>query len=277
MAAGGNKSQAFYDHYCFLPLHVFCGDRLLPSYLRPSNIDGARHAWAVLALLVKRFREVWPRVRIVFRADSGFCRWRMLRWCDNNDVFYIVGLAKNKRINELAAPLIEKARKRFEATGRKQRLFGSPRYAALTWDRPRRVIARIEHSGKGSNPRDVVTNLPGKPQKLYERIYCQRGEMENRIKEQLQLFAGRSSAHHWWPNPFRLLLSSLAYVLLEAIRRLGLKGTALARAQVGAIRLKLLKIGAVVLRNTRRVRFLLSSAHPYQRLFWLVAIRLNPG
>ena len=273
----GRFFHGYYDHYCFLPLYVTCRDQLLVSYLRPSNIDGAKHAWAILALLVKRIRQEWPDVRLVLRADSGFCRWRMLRWCDGHNVFTIVGLAKNERINELAAPQIDQARKRFEATGRKQRLFGSPRYGAHTWDRERRVIARIEHGGKGSNPRYVVTNLPGNPKKLYERIYCARGEMENRIKEQMQLFADRTSAHRWWPNQFRLLLASLAYVLLETIRRLGLKGTELAQAQVATIRLKLLKIGAVILRNTRRVRFLLSSAHPYQHLFLLVAARLKPG
>ena len=273
----GRFFHGYYDHYCFLPLYVTCRDQLLAAYLRASNIDGAKHAWAIPALLVKRLRQEWPQVRILFRGDSGFCRWRMLAWCDRHGVGYIVGLAKNKRINEMAAPLIEKARKRFEATGRKQRLFGNPRYGAHTWDRPRRVIARIEHTRKGSNPRYVVTNLPGNSRKLYERIYCARGEMENRIKEQLQLFSDRTSAHRWWPNQFRLLLSALAYTLLEAIRRLGLKGTELARAQVATIRLKLLKIGAVIVRNTRRVRFLLSSAHPYRHLFWLVAARLKPG
>ena len=273
----GRFFHGYYDHYCFLPLYVTCRDQLLAAYLRASNIDGAKHAWAIPALLVKRLRQEWPQVRILFRGDSGFCRWRMLAWCDRHGVGYIVGLAKNKRINEMAAPLIEKARKRFEATGRKQRLFGNPRYGAHTWDRPRRVIARIEHTSKGSNPRYVVTNLPGNSRKLYERIYCARGEMENRIKAQLQLFSDRTSAHRWWPNQFRLLLSALAYTLLEAIRRLGLKGTELARAQVATIRLKLLKIGAVIVRNTRRVRFLLSSAHPYRHLFWLVAARLKPG
>lgn len=270
----GRFFHGYYDRYCFLPLYVTCGDRLLVSYLRPSNIDGAKHAWAILALLVRRLRQVWPQVRIVLRADSGFCRWRMLRWCDRHAVYYIVGLAKNKRLNEMAAPLIDKARKRCDTTGRKQRFFGNLRYAAQSWDRQRRVIARIEHTRQGSNPRYVVTNLPGNASKLYERIYCARGEMENRIKEQLQLFADRTSAHQWWPNQFRLLLSSVAYTLLEAVRRLGLKGTELARAQVGTIRLKLLKIGAVILRNTRRVRFLLASACPYQHLFRLVAQRL---
>ncbi len=273
----GRFFHGYYDTYCFLPLYVFCGDQLLLSYLRPSNIDAAKHAWAILALLVKRLRQAWPEVRIVLRADSGFCRWRMLRWCDRQNVGYIVGLAKNERINKQAGALIGRAKTRFENTGHKQRIFGDLTYGAHTWDRPRRVIARIVHDAKGSNPRYVVTNLPGRSKRLYEKVYCARGEMENRIKEQLGLFADRTSAHHWWPNQFRLLLSSLAYVLMETIRRLGLHGTELARAQVATIRLKLLKIGAVILRNTRRVRFLLSSAHPYQHLFWLVAARLKPG
>ena len=272
----GRFFHGYYDHYCFLPLYVFCGDRLLVAYLRPSNIDGARHAWAILSLLVKRFRQVWPHVRIVFRGDSGFCRWRMLAWCERHDVHYIVGLAKNDRINEVAREQIERARQRFDTTGRKQRMFGNLRYAAHTWDRQRRVIARIEHEARGSNPRYVVTNLPGNSRKLYERIYCARGEMENRIKEQQMLFADRTSAHRWWPNQFRLLLSALAYTLLETIRRLGLKGTRLERAQVHTIRLKLIKIGAVIVRNSRRVRFLLATACPYRDLFTLVAQRLAP-
>ena len=273
----GRFFHGYYDTCCFPPLYVFCGDQLLVSYPRPSDIDGAKHAWAILALLVKRLRQAWPGVRIVLRADSGFCRWRMLRWCDRHGVGYIVGLAKNSRINKQAGALIGQARTRFEATGGKQRLFGNLRYGAHSWDRPRRVIARIQHDGKGSNPRYVVTNLKGRSKWLYERVYCARGEMENRIKEQMQLFSDRTSAHRWWPNQFRLLLASLAYVLMEAIRRLGLAGTELARAQVGTIRLKLLKIGAVILRNTRRVRFLLSNACPHQDLFYLVAARLKPG
>ena len=273
----GRFFHGYYDHYCFLPLYVTCRDQLLVAYLRPSNIDGAKHAWAILALLVKRLRQAWPGVRIVLRADSGFCRWRMLRWCDRRDVGYIVGLAKNKRINTQAGTLMKQAKTRFEASGRKQRLFGDLLYGAHTWDRRRRVIARIEHGEQGSNPRYVVTNLPGRSKWLYERLYCARGEMENRVKEQMQLFSDRTSCQRWWPNQFRLLLSSLSYVLLEAIRRLGLHGTELARAQVATIRLKLLKIGAVIVRNTRRVRFLLASAHPHQHLFRLVAARLKPG
>jgi len=271
----GRFFHGYYDHYCFLPLYVFCGSQMLVAYLRPSNVDPARHAGAILNLLVKRLRAVWPEVEIIFRDESGFCRWRMLRWCDHHNVGYIVGLAKNPRINAIAADLMAEAQARFEATGQKQRLFAGAQYGALTWDCKRRVIMKAEHSALGSNPRYVVTNLTGNPAELYDHLYCARGEMENRIKEQqLDLFSDRTSCHHWWPNQFRLLLSSLAYMLIDVIRRLALKGTQLAQAQCGTIRLKLLKIGAVVLRNTRRVRLHLSSAFPYQSLFWLTAKRL---
>ena len=271
----GRFFHGFYDHYCFLPLYVFCGSQLLVAYLRTSKIDAAKHAWAILALLVKRLRKVWPNVRIIFRGDSGFCRWRMMRWCDTHNVGYIVGLAKNNRINELARTYIEKAEKEFNCTQRKQRFFASVRYAALSWDKKRRVIVKAEHNEQGSNPRYCATNLKGRAQYLYDEVYCARGDMENRVKEQqLDLFSDRTSCHNWWPNQFRLLLSSLAYILVEAIRRLGLKGTELAKAQCGTIRLKLFKIGASVLRNTRRIYFHLSTAYPYQHLFFLVAHRL---
>ncbi len=274
----GRFFHGYYDHYCFLPLYVFCKDQLLASYLRPSKIDAAKHAWAILALLVKRLRQVWPKVKIIFRGDSGFCRWRMLAWCERHRVGYIVGIAKNKRLNRLAKADRDAAEHAFAASARKQRRFAECSYAADTWDRSRRVLVKAEHTAKGSNPRYVVTNLPGDPQRLYDRLYCARGEMENRIKEQqIDLFSDRTSCSAWWPNQFRLLLSSLAYTLLEAIRRLALHGTELARAYVGTVRLKLLKIGAVVLRNTRRVRILLSSSYPYQDLFLRVAARLAPG
>ena len=268
----GNQEKRFfhgyYDDYCFLPLYVFCGEQLLVSYLRPSNIDAARHAWAILKFLTKRLRQSWPQVKIVVRADSGFCRWRMLRWCEGHGVHYIVGLAKNSRVLELAQPLITQAQEAFAEKKEKQRLFGEVQYAASTWDRERRVVVKAEHTEKGSNPRFVVTNLEGVAQNLYDDIYCARGEMENRIKEQqLGLFSDRTSCSGWWANQFRLLLSSCAYVLFEAMRRVGLQGTELERAQVSTIRLKLLKIGAVVLRNTRRIRFLLSSSYPYQKIF----------
>jgi hypothetical protein len=274
----GRFFHGYYDGYCFLPLYVFCGDQLLVSYLRPSHIDGAKHAWAILALLVKRFREIWPAGRISFRADSGFCRPRMLAWCERQGVDYLVGVAKNPRLNRLGGPWIETAQGGYVGSGEKQRLFGEFRYAADTWDRQRRVIVRVEHTEKGSNPRYLVTSLPGSAQRLYEDRYCARGEMENRIKEQqLDLFADRTSCHPWWPNQLRVLLSSAAYCLVEARRRLALQGTELAQATCGTIRLRLFKIGAVIVRNTRRIRFLLASSYPYPTLFLKVSVRLCPG
>ena len=274
----GRFFHGYYDHYCFLPLYVFCGKQLLVSYLRPSKIDGAKHAWAILALLVKRLRQTWPKVRILLRADAGFCRWKMLRWCEHHDIEYLVGIARNDRLNAQAQSFLDAAERAFDSTGRKQRRFHVMYYAAHSWDRRRRIIVKAEHTAQGSNPRYLVTNLQAEAQYLYDRLYCARGEMENRIKEQqLDLFADRTSCHAWWPNQFRLLLSSLAYTLLEAIRRLALDGTELANAYVGTIRLKLLTIGAVITRNTRRIRVQLSSAYPYQQLFAHVAAKLQPG
>ena len=274
----GRFFHGYYRHYCFLPLYVFCGHQLLVSYLRPSNIDGAKHSWAILSLLVKRLRQVWPKVRIIFRGDGGFCRWKMLRWCDHHEVGYIIGLAKNKCLNRLTASLQDEAAACFAATGHKVRWFTDFQYAARSWDGARRVIAKIEHSQHGVNPRYVVTNLEGDAKQLYDKLYCARGDMENRIKEnQLDMFGDRTSCQHWWPNQFRLLLVSLAYTLIEAIRRIALKGTELANAYVGTIRLKLFKIGAVILKNTRRIRFLLASGCPYKELYFLAANRLAPG
>ena len=257
---------------------MFCGEQLLVSYLRTSKIDAARHAWAILSLLVKRFRRQWPEVRIIFRGDSGFSRWKMMRWCDRHNVGYIIGQAKNSRLNRLSADLHEQAERDCQASEQKQRLFTSIEYAAASWDRARRVIVKAEHSWQGSNPRYVVTNLEGNSQELYETVYCARGDMENRIKEQqLGLFADRTSCQKWWPNQFRLLLSSIAYVLLETLRRSCLQGTEYARSQVATIRVKILKVGAVVIRNTRRIKILLSSSYPFQSVFAAVAAQLAPG
>jgi len=264
----GRFFHGYYGGYCFLPLYVFCGEQLLVSYLRPANSDASRHAWAVLKLLVARLRQAWPKVKLIFRGDSGFCRWRLLRWCEDHDVQYVVGLAKNARVLKLAQPLMEQAQRGYDSHQSKQRLFGEVEYGAESWDKERRVLAKAEHTAQGSNPRFVVTNLPGPAQLIYDELYCARGEMENRIKEQqLGLFADRTSCHGWWANQFRVLLSGCAYVLMERLRALALAGTELARAQAHTIRLKLLKIGAVVLRNTRRVQLLLSSSYPYQSIF----------
>ncbi len=272
----GRFFHGYYNHYCFLPLYVFCGQQLLVSYLRPSKIDASKHSRAILKLLVRRFRQVWPEVPIIFRGDSGFCRWRLMRWCDRHDVGYIIGLAKNTVLTAKAQSWIDRSCQQFQESCEKQRVFADFTYAAGTWDRQRRVIVKAEHLKQGSNTRFIVTNLPGDPQELYDDLYCQRGDMENRIKEQqLYLFADRTSCHEFLSNQFRLMLSSAAYVLLDTLRRVGLKGTELACAQVSTIRLKLLKIGARVRCSARRIVLHLASGFPLQWLFHAIVGRLT--
>ena len=274
----GRFFHGYYDQYCFLPLYVFCGSQLLVAYLRPSNIDAAQHTWAILALLVKRFRQVWPNVKIIFRGDSGFCRWKMLRWCDRHQVHYIVGLAKNSRLLALAQPLMDQAATQCQATREKQRIFAWVTYGAGTWDRTRPVIAKAEHDIQGPNPRFVVTSLTGDAQALYDELYCQRGAMENRIKEQqMGLFADRTSCHDFEANQFRVLLSAAAYVLLDHLRHTALAGTELATAQITTLRLKLLKIGGRLVRSARRIVLHLAGGYPLQTLFRQIAQRLTPA
>lgn len=275
----GRFYHGYYRNYCFLPLYVFADEQLLVSYLRPSNIDGAKHAWAILSLLVKRLRREWPAVVLTFRGDGGFCRWRMMRWCDRHDVGYIIGLSKNSRLQKKVAAEVAEAARQHQATGEKVRQFKALDYAADSWDKPRRVIAKIEHLDKGPNLRFVVTNLKyDTPQKLYDEVYCARGEMENHIKEQqLEMFADRTSCHRWWPNQFRLLLSSFAYVLMERLRTRLLHGTRCERMQVGTLRLKLLKVATLILRNTRRIRLLMAQHFPFQDVFKLAIARLTAG
>ena len=264
----GRAFHGYYYDYCFLPLYVFCGEQLLVSYLRPSNIDPAKHAWAILAKLVGALRERWPEVKIILRADSGFCRWKMLRWCESHQVDYIVGIAKNERLKALSAKLGQRAERKHRKSGEKVRLFKRFKYRAGSWEKKRCIIAKAEQLPK--EPILALWSLiwSGEPKRFTTRFTVLEVRWKNRIKEQqLGLFSDRTSCHYWWPNQFRLLLSSCAYVLLEALRRLGLKSTELARAQVGTIRLKLLKIGAVITRNTRRVRIWFSSAFPLKRLF----------
>lgn len=272
----GRFFHGYYDEYCFLPLYVFCGSQLLCAYLRPSDIGAAHHAWAILSLLVKRFRQVWPKVRIIFRGDSGFCRWRMMRWCDKHQVDYIIGLARNPVLEKLASPLMQEAQGQHQQEGVKQRLFAWADYGAATWDCKRRVIMKAEHTDEGPNPRFVVTNLTGEAQDLYDNLYCARGQAENYIKEQqLGLFADRTSCHDFVANQFRVLLSGFAYILIDHLRRTVLVGTELATAQVDTIRLKLFKIGAVVKTSVRRLVLHLSSAYPLQALFKQVCERLG--
>jgi Transposase DDE domain group 1 len=272
----GRFFPGYYDEYCFLPLYVFCGDELVTAYLRPSKIDACKHARALLKLLVRRLRATWPDVKITIRADSGFCRWRLMRWCDSHGVGYVLGLARNPVLQRQATDAIAQADRQFRRTGQPQRIFDSFAYAATTWDRPRRVIVKAEHNAQGPNPRFLVVNVPGDPRELYEDVYCQRGEMENRIKEQqLDLFADRTSCHRFLANQFRLLLSAAAYVLMQALRRTALVGTGLARAQVGTIRLRLLKVAARVVVSARRVVFHLASSYPLQELFGSILERLT--
>ena len=264
----GRFFHGYYDNYCYLPLYVFCGQQLLCAYLRPSRIDGAKHAAAILKLLVTRLRQKWPQVRIVFRGDSGFCRQRILNYCERADVNYIIGLARNTRLQQITQFLELAMKDAFGQTGAKQREVGEFVYAAQSWAKERRVITRLEYGEQGNNPRYVVTNLAGVAQELYDALYCQRGEAENRIKEaQVGLFATRTSCHHFQANQLRMLLAALGYVLIERLRALALAGTALATAQVDTLRCKLLKVAAVITRNTRRIRLYLASHWPNAEIF----------
>jgi hypothetical protein len=272
----GQFFHGYYDNYCFLPLYVFCGDELLAAHLRPSKIDAGKHTRALLKLLVRWLREVWPNVKITIRADSGFCRWRLMRWwCDSHGIGYVLGLARNQVLERLGADGMSRAKRQFASTGQPQRLFGAFAYSAASWDRQRRVILKAEHTAQGANPRFIVVNVPGDPQELYEDVYCQRGEMENRIEEQqLDLFADWTSCHRFLANQFRLLLSSAAYVLMQALRRTALRETELEQAQVGTIRLKLLKVAARVVVSSRRVVFHLASSYPFAERFRAVFDRI---
>ena len=275
----GRHYHGHYRSYCYLPLYVFSGRHLLAAVLQPSGRDAAWRAGAVLKLLVDALRAEWPGVEVVLRGDCGFCRPRILRWCEKANVGYVVGLPSNKRLAALAAPVVGAAAALHRLDGAEQRLFDHFTYAAGTWPRERRVAVKAEHTELGANTRFVVTNLDmaEDPQGLYDGMYCERGEMENRIKDQqLGLFADRASSSEFNANQFRLLLSALAFVLLEGMRRMALNATDLARASPQTIRLTLLKVGAVVVSNTRRVRLLMSRSHPAQALFRQVAASLAP-
>jgi len=269
--------HAYYDHHCYLPLYVFCGQAMLACVLRRSRIDGAKNAAAVIKLLVQRLRQAWPQARIIVRGDSGFCRQRLLRWCERSGVGYIVGLARNARLEAQVGLAELMLADEYERSGTKQRLIDEFSYAADSWNTPRRVITRLEHGAQGNNPRFVVTNLEGDAVQLYERLYCARGEAENRIKEaQLDLFGTRASCHRFAANQLRLLLAALAYTLMQRLRELALKGSELERATAATIRTRLLKIGAAIVRNTRRVRVLLASHPPLRTLFLSAARALAP-
>jgi hypothetical protein len=274
----GAHFHAHYDNYCYLPLYVFCGHDVLACVLRPSWRDPASVLSALIKLIARRLRQAWPGVRLVVRGDSGGCRPKALRRFDAWGIDYIVGLQKNSALLERVAIAEHALAEQYEAVGTKQRLIGEFRYATRSWERERRVIARLEHSVQGPNPRFVVTSLEaGDAKLLYEDLYCARGEAENRIKEaQIDLFGRRGSCQRFASNQLRLLFATLAYTLMINLRRLALQGTELERACTATIRVKLLKIGAAVLRNTRRVRLLLASHHPFKHVFLTAARALAP-
>jgi hypothetical protein len=276
----GRFFHGYYDEYCYLPLYVFCGDHPLLVLLRPADVDASTGALKHLARIVGRLRECWPGVRIVLRGDSGFCREHLMRWCEGQGVDYLFGLARNSRLLASLGPQLRQAEEEFRRAGQAARVFKDFRYRTLdSWSRERRVVGKAEHLAKGANPRFVVTSLSAEAfaaRALYEREYCARGDMENRIKEQQRmLFANRVSCSTMRANQVRLCLATVAYVVLRALRQFGLEGTELAQAQGEAIRQKLLKIGAVVRVSVRRVWVALSEAYPLRAVFVRIWERLR--
>jgi hypothetical protein len=268
----GRFFHGYYMNYCYLPLYIFCGEHLLCARLRPSNIDASAGTADELQRIVAQIRAAWPEVKITVRGDSGFCRDEVMTWCETNTIDYVFGFAKNGRLKEIIAEQLKQAQSAYEQTQKAARVFKDFRYQTReSWTRQRRVVAKAEHLDKGANPRFVVTSISSErmgARTLYEDLYCSRGEMENRIKEQqLWLFADRTSTGKMRANQLRLYFSSVAYLLMQALRRLGLKGTQMARAQCQTIRLKLLKIGAQVKVTVRKVWISLAGGYPYADLF----------
>jgi hypothetical protein len=280
----GRFFHGYYKNYCFLPLYIFCGEHLLCARLRPSDIDASAGSVKELDRIVRQIRSEWPDVRIIIRGDSGFCRDPIMSWCELNDVDYVLGLAKNERLKKEIVREMQQAKELYEQSSQAARVYKDFAYQTLeSWSKARRVVGKAEYLPKGENPRFVVTSLSRgefDARTLYEQQYCARGEMENRIKEQqLCLFADRTSAATMRANQLRLWFSSVAYTLLNALRRLGLKGTELARARCDTIRLKLLKIGAQIKVTVRKVWVCLSESYPYREIFRQVhenLIRLRP-
>ena len=284
MALHGNQEDKFYHgyyrHYCYLPLYIFCGDHVLCARLRPSSIGPAVGSRKEVERIVRQIRHRWPEVEIILRGDSGFCSDELLTWCEQNHVDYVVGVARNQRLEGLLDGPLAEAKQQFEATQQTARIFVEFEHETLTgtWSKKRRVVAKAEHIDGKSNPRFVVTSLDAggwEKQKLYEELYCARGDMENRIKEQFVLFADRVSVSTLRGNQLRVYLSVIAYTLINGLRRLGLQATTMATAQVGTIRLKLLKIGALINITVRKVWVRMASSYPYQALFSQVLQQLR--
>lgn len=271
----GRFFHGYYDCYCYLPLYIFCGEHVLCTRLRQSNSDASKGSLAELARIVAQIRASWPEVQIILRGDSGFCRDELMTWCETNKVDYVFGLARNKRLRRIIGASMWQATEAWKRTSQPARVFSAFTYQTKKtkkggWSRARRVVAKAEHIDGKENPRFVVTSLTSEQfaaQALYEELYCGRGDMENRVKEQYSLFADRVSAETMRANQMRLYLSVMAYVLVGGLRRLGLPATELATAQVATIRTKLLKIGAQVRVTVRKVWVSMASSYPWQHLY----------
>lgn len=279
----GRFFHGYYDSYCYLPLYIFCGDQILCARLRQSNSDAAAGSLAEIQRIVAQIRAAWPGVKIILRGDSGFCRNELMSWCEANRVDYVFGLARNQRLRRIIGPQMWTATQQWGETGKPARVFSEFAYQTKKrknggWDRERRVVAKAEHIDGKENPRFVVTSLKAEEwaaQALYEELYCARGEMENRIKEQFSLFADRVSSETMRANQMRMYFSTMAYVLVCGLRRLGLKGTEMETAQAATIRTRLLKIGAQVRVSVRRVYLALAASYPWADLFARVHAQLR--
>ena len=268
----GRFFHGYYDNYCYLPLYIFCGDHVLCASLREASHDAAFGCLGEVKRIVTQLRAAWPEMKIVLRGDSGFCRNELMSWCEANRVEFVFGMARNQRLRKIIGAQMHAATGQWNRTGKPARVFTEFQYRTKKtkkggWDRERRVVAKAEHLDGKENPRFIVTSLTDEGRKLYEEIYCVRGDMENRIKEQFSLFADRVSAETIRANQMRLYLSAMAYILVSGLRRLGLKATELAEAQVSTIRTKLLKIGAQIRVTVRKVWVSMASSYPWQGLY----------
>jgi hypothetical protein len=279
----GRFFHGYYDNYCYLPLYIFCGEHVLCARLRQADHDAAFGSLQEIQRIVAQIGAAWPATKIILRGDSGFCRNQLMSWCENNGVDFVFGLARNQRLRKIIGAQMHAATQQWSQTGKPARVFSEFSYQAKKtkkggWDRARRVVAKAEHIDGKENPRFVVTSLAGEAwaaQALYEELYCARGDMENRIKEQFSLFADRVSAETMRANQMRLYLSTMTYILVSGLRRLGLKGTELAEAQVSTIRTKLLKIGAQIRVTVRKVWISMASSYPWQKLYQQVWANLR--
>jgi hypothetical protein len=271
----GRFFHGYYDHYCYLPLYIFCGEQVLCARLREANQDASAGSLQEIQRIVTQIKAAWPAVKIILRGDSGFCRNALMSWCEDNGVDFVFGLARNQRLRKIIGAQMQEATEQWKQSGKPARVFSEFRYQTKKtkkggWDRERRVAAKAEQLDGKENPRFVVTSLKKEEwaaQTLYEKLYCARGDMENRIKEQFSLFADRVSSETMRANQMRLYLSTMAYVLMSGLRRLGLKATELAEAQVSTIRTKLLKIGAQIRVSVRKVWVSMASSYPWQDLY----------